>query len=483
MDILTYLLRSSRLSRRGSIRHTKSRLKNVNRGQIHRIRPLTLTRKIRISPTPQQEHVLWALSEKCRLLYNFALTERQQNWEANRTKPPEARTYITYTKQQNDLPTIKEQYPEYAWVYSKVLQMVLRRLDADYKSFFTRKNNGDHLARPPRFKGKHYFTTLCYNQSGFTLDVDNNKIRFSHNHPSEVELQFDLPWSPPIIGKVKQVELFQDRRRRWFVAIIINEKHPAYVDNGLYQAIDLGIINLVTAVNSHGKFVQIRNRRVDRYWRGKIREVQSKRDHCKPSSNKWRFYSAKLRKMQDKLTNQLRDFQHKISKRVVENTQANTLIIGTLDIKTMARRKKPTASPRRTKADKTLNHSLQNTGFLGRFAEFLTYKARKVGKRVTRIDEAYTTKTCCVCGKVRHRKLSERLIQCGCGTPLDRDQNAAVNIMVRFLSQQPPVNGEPLQDFLSGLHRHTALPRFPQGSGLDGNLCMNAGVVHTFEGA
>ena len=164
------------------------------------MRPLTLTRKIRIYPTPQQEHVLWALSEKCRLLYNFALAERQQHWEANRTKPPKMRTYITYIKQQNDLPTIKAQYPEYNWVYSKVLQMVLRRLDADYKSFFARWNNGDHQARPPRFKGKHYFNTLSYNQSGFTIDVDNKRIRFSHHHPSGVELLFDLPWLPPMTG-------------------------------------------------------------------------------------------------------------------------------------------------------------------------------------------------------------------------------------------------------------------------------------------
>ncbi len=53
--------------------------------------PLTLTRKIRVTPTPQQEQILWALSEKCRLLYNFALAQRRQNWETNRTKAPTAR--------------------------------------------------------------------------------------------------------------------------------------------------------------------------------------------------------------------------------------------------------------------------------------------------------------------------------------------------------------------------------------------------------
>jgi putative transposase len=424
--------------------------------------PFLLTRKIPISPTAEQEQVLWDLSEKCRLLYNFALAERQKHWEINRTKPKARRTYITYRKQQNDLPTIKKQHPEYAWVYSKVLQMVLQRLDSDFKSFFARWKRGDTQARPPRFKCKNFFTTLCYNQSGFNINLDNKTIPFAHRHPSGVELLFTLRWFPPHNERVKQVELFQDRQLRWFVAIAIEKDVPDFADNGLYQAIDLGITNLVTAINLHGKFVQIRNSRPDLYWKNKIREVQSRRDHCKITSRRWHFYHRKLQKMRRRCACQLLDFQHKISNKVVKNTRANTLIIGDLAVKTMAQKNHPTSSPQRDQAIRTLNHSLQNTGFLGRFAEFLTYKARKVGKRVVRIAEAYTTKTCCVCGRVRDRKLSERRIHCDCGNPLDRDQNAAVNIMVRFLSPQPPVNGEPLQAFLNGLHRHTALPQIPQ---------------------
>lgn len=247
---------------------------------------MLLTHKICISPTTKQSKVLWDLSEKCRLLYNFALAERQNQLTSNRTKPPTERTYITYTQQQNALPALKAQFPEYAWVYSKVLQVTLRRLDADYKSFSTRWNRGDDTARPPRFKGKYHFTTLCYNQSGFKLDVVRQRIRFAHSHPSKVKLEFELPWLPPQNGWIKQVELFQDRMDRWFVAITCEVSTPKYIDNGQYQAIDLGVINLVTAVNMKGKFIQIRNRRPDLYWKGKLQEVQSRRDHCLKYSNK-----------------------------------------------------------------------------------------------------------------------------------------------------------------------------------------------------
>ena len=70
-----------------------------------------LTFKTRIYPTPSQKQVLWDLSEKCRLIYNFALQERIENWKQNRDKPKEDRTYITYNQQQNDLPSIKHNIP------------------------------------------------------------------------------------------------------------------------------------------------------------------------------------------------------------------------------------------------------------------------------------------------------------------------------------------------------------------------------------
>ncbi len=144
---------------------------------------MELTQKLPIFPTDSQVKVLWGLSEKCRFIYNFALAERIENWKKNKNKPKDERKYINYTDQQDQLPVIKKKYPEYKWVYSKVLQMTLRKLDANCKSFKALWNNGDKKARSPRFKSKKYFTTLCYNQSGFKLE--DSTITFSHKHPSK----------------------------------------------------------------------------------------------------------------------------------------------------------------------------------------------------------------------------------------------------------------------------------------------------------
>ena len=162
-------------------------------------------------------------------------------------------------------------------------------------------------------------------------------------------------------------------------------------------------------------------------------DLQSKRDHCKKGSHRWQRYNSKYIKIKRKCANQMRDYQHKISKQIVRNTKANTIIIGDLKVKEMAKKKKGTGNAKKTKINKTLNHSTHNTGSLGRFAKFLTYKAELLGKRIIRIDESYTTQDCCICGKRAKRKISERTIICDCGNPMKRDQNSAVNIMERFL--------------------------------------------------
>ncbi|GAH22246.1 unnamed protein product, partial [marine sediment metagenome] len=83
----------------------------------------------------------------------------------------------------------------------------------------------------------------------------------------------------------------------------------------------------------------------------------------------------------------------------------------------------------------------QNTGTLGRFVRFLTYKAELIGKRVIEISEKDTSKTCCVCGKKHDMPLYKRIIKCDCGNHIDRDINSSINIMSRFLSQNAKWTG------------------------------------------
>ena len=421
---------------------------------------MKLSQKIRINPSKEQEYLLWIFSEKCRLLYNFALAERIENWKNNKTNLDDTPQYITYTALSKALPSLKEKYPEYRWVYSKVLQTTLEKLDRDYKSFFSLWEKGDTTARPPHFKGKKYFSTLCYNQSGFK--IKENSFIFSHKHPSKIALRFTIPSHLIPQEKMKQVEIFFSDKK-WFISITYEFNPPPYIDNSFYQAFDLGI-NQTVGVNIVGKSIQFRNRRADLYWKKKIEQVQSKRDHCKMHSKKWNWYHLKLCNMIRRCAYQLRDYQHWLSNQIISHTKANTVIVGKLKVKEMAQKKKGTGNATKNKQNKTLNHSVHNTGYMSRFVKFLTYKAVKVGKRVIRISESKTTKKCCKCGHEKERALYERTIICDCGNHIDRDLNSAINIMVfflykkdtyDFLSHQSSVNEESFKNRWKGFLRKT----------------------------
>ncbi|MCE7745792.1 MAG: IS200/IS605 family element transposase accessory protein TnpB [Candidatus Heimdallarchaeota archaeon] len=400
-------------------------------------KPLQLTTQVKIVPTKEQEEILWILSENCRLIYNFALKERVEWWEKNKFLPKKRRdkeNKPTYNKQSAQLPELKLKYPRYQQNYSKTLQDILKQLKADYKSFHALRNNGDKNAQPPGFKGKKYFTTMHFNQSGFK--IKGTTIKLSHFYPTretkEVDLTFEMQGKFTFKSmKVKQVTIYQMHKTKdFYLSIIYEENTPDYFDNGIYQTIDLGVINLIAAVNSHkGKTITIKNNRVDKYWQPKIEELMSKRDHCRKYSNRWNWYNDKLWKMIKKQANQRKDFQHKISKQIVENTKANTIIIGDLNVKVMSKSKKNDK-----KNDKSRHRNMHSSGSLGRFARFLTYKAKKVGKKVIRISERDTTKLCSYCMNKENRALSERTISCDCGLVMDRDTSSAGTQMQRFLA-------------------------------------------------
>ncbi|MBY9007887.1 MAG: transposase [Candidatus Lokiarchaeota archaeon] len=75
-----------------------------------------------------------------------------------------------------------------------------------------------------------------------------------------------------------------------------------------------------------------------------------------------------------------------------------------------------------------------------------------------------TTQVCWKCGKSKKRPIFERIINCDCGSHIDRDLNSAINIMVYFLdvkdtfdflSHQSSVNEESFQKYWDDFLRHT----------------------------
>ena len=471
---------------------------------------MDLTLKFSVNPTKEQEDVSWILSEKVRLLYNFALGHRNHIYDTTGAS-------VTYTQQQDDLPDIKRKYPEYEWVYSKVLQMVLKVLDDDFHSFFSKRKKGDKTAQKPGYKGRDYFTTMTWNQSGFK--IEDGYIFLSHyynyNTKTYIPLKFKIPEdlmkNTDIdlqtifnFGKIKQITFYREepyiKKDSQYCLSIVYDYPTGYMkDNGLYQAIDLGIGKTVTAVNMEAKFFEIKNPRKDLYWNPIIDSIQSVRDHCKKTvtkvkgiidvevrdkkgrlikdkegkirteekeidrkftevSKRWDRLNDIKKKCHKKCSNQIHDDLHKWSDMMIKNTKSNTIIVGKLNIKDMTKSgikiKNKSGDIIKVKSKK-LNRSTQNQGYISKFVGFLTYKAEKIGKRVMEISEVNTTKRCYVCGKMHDMALSDRIMKCDCGNIIDRDRNSAINIMINFLLENNL--NKNLKRFIQNLGRESLL--------------------------
>ncbi len=79
-----------------------------------------------------------------------------------------------------------------------------------------------------------------------------------------------------------------------------------------------------------------------------------------------------------------------------------------------------------------LNKSIGDVAW-NQFMQFTTYKAEEAGRQVVFVNPHNTSKTCSRCGQLVEKTLADRVHRCSCGLVLDRDQNAAINILARGL--------------------------------------------------
>jgi putative transposase len=84
--------------------------------------------------------------------------------------------------------------------------------------------------------------------------------------------------------------------------------------------------------------------------------------------------------------------------------------------------------------NKTINRSIADVAW-GQFVQFTTYKAESAGRGVVLVNPKGTTQSCSACGEVVQKELSNRIHECPyCGLKLNRDHNAALNILARGLA-------------------------------------------------
>jgi putative transposase len=172
----------------------------------------------------------------CRWLYNTALEQRKFAYKHRNIS-------ISYNMQQNELPQLKKELPEFKQVQSQVLQDVLRRLDKAFKAFFRRLKTGEKPGYP-RFQGKNRYDSFTYPQSGFSLDGKYLKLSKVGNVRIKCHRQME--------GKVKTCTII--RKNGKYYACFSCEIEPVKHSTGKQIGVDLGVKHL--AITSDGEFFE-----------------------------------------------------------------------------------------------------------------------------------------------------------------------------------------------------------------------------------
>ncbi len=373
------------------------------------------TFKYKLAPTPEQEQKLdWTLW-RCRELYNAALAERKEAWRMQQVS-------IGYYQQQNDLPAIKQFRPEYKDIHTHVLQDVIRRLDKAMQAFFRRVKAGQKPGYP-RFQGRNRYHSITYGEYGNGARLDGGILSLSKIGRVAIRLH------RPIEGTPKTVTISREADG-WYAcfscADVPTQPLPL---TGEETGIDVGL--KVFAALADGTLVE--NPRHDRKAEKALKRAQRTVARRKKGSKRRRKAIALLAKKHQKIARQRRDFHHKTALALVR--QYDTLYFEDLQITNMSAAPAPKPDgnggylPNGASRKAGLNTSILDAGW-GQFLSILSCKAAYAGKRVEAVPPAYTSQECSGCSTIVQKSLSVRTHVCpSCGLVLDRDTNAAVNIL------------------------------------------------------
>ena len=233
----------------------------------------------------------------------------------------------------------------------------------------------------------------------------------------------------PLEGKIKTVTMKREVDQ-WYVTFsceVANaEQLPlSYEDVG----IDLGVSHLATLSNGE----MIEHPRHLRKGQARLKRRQQAFARKKRGSHRREKAKKLIGKAHRKIRNQRRDFLHKESRKLVDRYQVmvfEDIQSSNLTRAPKAKKDETTGQylPNGAAAKGGLNKSILDAGW-GMFVDMCSCKAEGAGRTLLKVNPQYTSQVCSNCGTVRKKTLAERWHRCDCGAELDRDVNAAINIL------------------------------------------------------
>lgn len=359
--------------------------------------------KFRLYPTFSQERKMTNILNRCREIYNAGLQERRGAWKNQGIS-------ISCYDQVNQLKSIRAEHEEYKNIYFDILTDTLQRLDKSFKSFFRRVKAGQKPGYP-RFKGKWHYNTFTYPHADRENRIVSGGKRLRVSGIGNIKFK----QTQPIQGKIKQISITRAKTGRWYVAFICVDvsKQPLPKTNKSI-GLDLGLTHLFTIDTgeniANNRYLKQAELELDRAHR-KIakRKKRSKR------RNKMR---QQLARKYERVVNIRKDYFYIIATQLVKDY--DIICVENLNTQALI-----------NKDDNKRAKNITDAAW-GTFIQILTYKAEKAGKEVIQVNPRGTSQECSRCGVIVSKELYERWHSCNnCGLELDRDHNAAINILNR----------------------------------------------------
>ena len=348
--------------------------------------------KVRLYPTKSQESLLEDTLETCRGIYNSLLHSRKYEYEVNDKS-------LSLHDQIRAITSYKPDFPELKTVHSQVLQNVAVRVDLAFQAFFQRVKKSDNPGFP-RWKGEGY-DSFTYPQSGFAVkdySVILSKI-------GEVKAIVHRE----VAGKIKTCTI-QRQGQKWFACFAHEVENEILPSAGEQVGIDVGLTHFATL--SDGSYID--NPRFFRKEEKALAKAQRKLAKQKKGSKARRKAKKIVRRVHERISNRRHNFVHQETWKLVN--KYDLVAVEKLNIKNM-------------QGNHCLAKSIADASW-SMFRSVLTYKAENAGRRIIEINPAYTSQDCSGCGYRAKKTLKERWHFCPkCGLSLDRDVNAAVNIL------------------------------------------------------
>ncbi len=365
---------------------------------------MQLTYRFRLYPSRVQKQKLLTTLDQCRWLYNHFL--ERLNQKENGKIPRKYELQAT-------LPKLKRERPELKQMHSKVLQMVLHQLYLNLRVLAKLKQNSRKVGRL-RFKGKGWFKSFTYNQSGFKIvegDGKRKELWLSKIGPVPILLHRDIN------GETKQVHIKRERSGKWFACFSIEVENASKVKRiSKPVGIDLGIEHYIA--DTDGNFVNHPHNIVKSEWRLK-REQRRLSRKAKKSKNRAK-QRVRLARVHERVCNQRLDFLHKLSHDYVG--RYDFIAVEDLKVKEMM--------------ESTQNGRNISDSAWSKFLFMLTYKAERAGRWIVKVDAMGTTQECARCGKVVKKELWNRKHVCPyCGFTANRDYNSSLVVLKRGLEK------------------------------------------------